>query len=113
MKKFIFNIVLTASIIVVGFLFSAGILTDMSSGQSVVNAVGNQFIIGDAIKATAKVDVRGIPGLQNEIWGSQVSGSTGTIIDGPVFLDGYTWWRVNYRWAPDGWSVETYLETPT
>src|SRR3989344_2608980 len=72
------------------------------------------FSVGDSIKTTANVNVRGYPpGIDGEIWGSQVAGSTGTIIGGPIFADDYIWWNVNYLYAPDGWSAETYFQKST
>ena len=29
----------------------------------------------------------------------------GKVIEGPVLLDGYTWWNVDYQTGADGWGV--------
>jgi len=67
------------------------------------------FSIGDTVKTTDRLNTRGYPGTSREIWGTQRANATGKIIDGPVVADGFTWWQIDFQYAPDGWSVENYL----
>jgi len=43
------------------------------------------------------------------ITGSQPTLASGTIIDGPITIDGLTWWKINYETGADGWSAGDYL----
>jgi len=38
--------------------------------------------------------------------GIQPYQALGTVIAGPVNLDGYVWWQINYDEGVDGWSIE-------
>src|SRR3989344_7568665 len=43
--------------------------------------------------------------------GTQLTNALGTIVSTvSTWADGFHWWNVNYDNAPDGWSVENYLE---
>jgi hypothetical protein len=72
-----------------------------------------KFNIGQRIKTTSKLNVRGTPTTSGKPLGSQESGAIGTILSGPVQAVGYTWWSVDYDISPDGYSVENYLEAYT
>ena len=54
----------------------------------------------------SRLRVRAQPGLQGATQGTQPVGGRGTIIDGPVYLDGYRWWKIDYDLGADGWSAD-------
>lgn len=83
---------------------SASATTQLASTQ--------KFQIGDRVKTTAALNVRSKPqtGRSSKVLGTQPLGALGTVIGGPSTGSGYTWWKINYDTAPDGWSVENYLE---
>lgn len=66
-----------------------------------------KFFVGDRIMTTANLYVRSEP--NGAELGIQPRKSTGTVVGGPVWADGYWWWEINYDNDPDGWSVERYL----
>jgi Kelch motif protein len=43
-------------------------------------------------------------GSHLEVYATQLPGSSGTVVDGPVTADNYTWWKIDYDSGPDGWS---------
>jgi hypothetical protein len=67
--------------------------------------------IGTAIQTTANVNVRASGG--GTLLGTQPAGSVGTIIAGPTYSNGVTWWQIDYANAPDGWSGDGYLAAYT
>jgi|GEM_PF-2818913 len=71
-------------------------------------ATSTKFSINDRVRVTEAVKVRSTPNGSNQ--GTQPAGSLGTITGGPTSAGGYWWWQINYDSAPDGWSVENYLE---
>jgi hypothetical protein len=55
------------------------------------------------------VNVRNLPGLDGTIITQIPSGGRFTVVDGPVCLNDYQWWQVNYHDEPDGvvgWIAE-------
>lgn len=64
------------------------------------------FAIGDRIKTLNDTNVRASGTLAGTLLGTQLKGSFGTIIAGPVLMDNFTWWQVNYDNGADGWSGE-------
>jgi uncharacterized protein YgiM (DUF1202 family) len=36
-------------------------------------------------------------------------GVLGTVVAGPTYIDGFSWWNINYDSGIDGWSVEDYV----
>lgn len=68
-----------------------------------------KFSIGSRAQATANLNVRQTPSLSGAFLGLQPTGRQGTVIGGPTFADGYSWWQMDYDLDPDGWSVEDYL----
>jgi PKD repeat protein/pimeloyl-ACP methyl ester carboxylesterase len=54
--------------------------------------------------------VRSCASLSCNMIGSAFNGDTGTVIDGPVSADGYTWWRIDWDdpSVATGWMVEWY-----
>lgn len=67
--------------------------------------------IGDTIKTTAWINVRGTAG--GRYVGSQRTGKTGTITAGPGYASGLTWWKVNFTSGADGWVAEKYIAKTT
>ncbi len=70
------------------------------------------FAIGDRVQVTSdpSLRVRSAPGLSDAtILGTQPYGALGTVIGGPVSLDSYIWWQIDYDVLPDGWSIEPWL----
>jgi hypothetical protein len=66
------------------------------------------FSAGDRVKVIAdpSLRVRSSAGLTGAVLGNQLLGINGTVISGPVSLDNYIWWQIDYDTAPDGWSIE-------
>src|SRR3989339_710893 len=85
-------------------------ITTQTQSCTTSQTVSTKLAINDRVKTTTTLNVRATPSITGTLLGSQVLGAFGTIIGGPVSSDGYWWWQVNYDNAPDGWSVEQYLE---
>ena len=72
------------------------------------------FTIGNRIQVAtgdgSNLNVRSTPG--GTIVGQQPDGSLGTVIGGPVFVDGRWWWKVDFDSGVDGWTAEDFLEPP-
>ena len=74
-------------------------------------------VYGTQPKST--LNVRNTWGTSSGVIGEKYWGSTGTIIDGPQYADGYTWWKVQWDnnenvsdsyYKPNaGWSAGDYL----
>lgn len=62
--------------------------------------------IGDRIKTLNITNVRASGALTATLLGTQAQGSFGTIIAGPVPMDNFTWWQVNFDSGADGWCGE-------
>ena len=65
--------------------------------------------VGSPVRTTASLNVRATASTSGTLLGSQPTGATGTITQGPTTADGYTWWYVDYANAPDGWSAGNWL----
>ena len=69
------------------------------------------FVNGDRVAVTyaGSVNLRRTPGYQNKPDGDTLrtvaEGAVGTIIDGPVDLDGLRWWQVRFG-TDEGWMAE-------
>lgn len=68
-----------------------------------------KFNINDRVKTTASLNVRSTPSTSGTLMGNQATGALGTVIGGPTYAAGYHWWQINYDNAPDGWSIEDFL----
>ena len=62
--------------------------------------------LGERIQTLNATNVRASGSLSGTLLGTQATGALGTIIGGPVFADGYTWWNIDYDTGADGWSGE-------
>ncbi len=76
------------------------------------------FVIGDRIETWRNTNVRASAALSGTLLGTQVLGSLGTIVAGPISMDSITWWQVNYDAGADGWSggdnfVKSSTQPPT
>ena len=92
---------------------AAGNVSGQSSPVSVTTNLptSTKFNINDRVEvANGPVNVRSSASLSGTLLGAQVDGSLGTVIGGPTYADNYFWWNINYDNAPDGWSVEDFLE---
>lgn len=79
------------------------------SGEEPSQPPSTKFSIGDRIETTNNVNVRNSPSLSGTLLGTQLLGSRGNVVDGPVFGNNYWWWKINYDFGADGWSVEDFL----
>jgi hypothetical protein len=70
-----------------------------------------KFSVGDSVQTNSNLNVRTSPSTgEKTIVGTQPIASAGKVVAGPTTAVGYTWWNVDYVNAPDGWSVENYLD---
>lgn len=67
---------------------------------------------GERVATIDNLNVRNAPGLSATVLGVQPPGTLGTVIGGPVFADGFRWWRVDFDTGVDGWVVQDFLEPP-
>ncbi len=81
--------------------------TAPSTGSG-TSAVG----VGSTIRTTDRVRVRSSASITAAPISVQSTGSSGTIIGGPVQSNGYTWWQVSYANNTTGWTVADFLSTP-
>ncbi|MDO8469716.1 MAG: immunoglobulin domain-containing protein [bacterium] len=91
------------------FLAVALLLGALTVGVLNQTADAQVIGVGSQVKTTANLGVRATPFLSSPLLGRQATGRQGTILEGPVSANGYTWWRVDYVAAPDGWSAGAYL----
>ncbi|WP_132057489.1 glycosyl hydrolase family 18 protein [Halorussus amylolyticus] len=84
----------------------------ISDGWSAANALEAAAFDADHPAVTnADLWVRDGPGTSNEHIDTAPEGTGGTVLDGPVESDGYTWWRVDYDdGVSTGWSAGEYLD---
>lgn len=68
--------------------------------------VVSTFAIGNRIETLGGTNVRATGTLSGTLLGTQVKGALGTIVEGPVTADNFTWWKVNYDTGADGWCGE-------
>ena len=70
-----------------------------------------KFDIDDRTVTTANLSVRDGPGTSNTRIDTAPQGTTGSVTDGPVDSDGYTWYQIAYdEGVADGWSAANWLE---
>ncbi|MCR4330975.1 MAG: hypothetical protein NUV49_03815 [Patescibacteria group bacterium] len=68
-----------------------------------------QFTVGDTVKTTSVLNVRDGASTKQTILGKQEIGARGVIVSGPIFTNGYWWWKIDWQSIPDGWSVGDFL----
>lgn len=69
--------------------------------------------IGAQVSVTAPLRVRGAAGVNAAYIATQPIGAVGTIVAGPVVLDGYNWYKVDYSTGTDGWNIGSWLRART
>ena len=67
------------------------------------------FSKGDFVKTTERLKVRKHPGLTSKILWIAPKGKIGKIIGGPIYIDGYWWWRIDWQNGIRGWSAQNWL----
>jgi chitodextrinase len=95
---------------------AAGNQTTSSAVSVAVNnltppPVSTKFIVGQRVQTTSNLNVRATASATGTLLGTQSLASLGTIVSGGTQSDGFYWWNVDYDSAPDGYSVEDYLQT--
>jgi hypothetical protein len=77
---------------------------------TLAGAYGNvHFWIGDRVEViTGEIASSPVAGPVSNA-PLQKFGAQGTVVDGPVFVKGLTWWRIDYDTGPDGWSTDALL----
>lgn len=84
-----------------------------STPSSVNVSQDEQIKIGSSVKTTALLRVRTNAGVQSNLINSIAINTTGTVVNGPRFANGYTWWLVKYDNGTQGWSAGQWLnKTP-
>ncbi len=69
--------------------------------------------IGTPIITTEALRIRSAAGLSAAFIATQPARSQGTIVEGPVTVDGYRWFKVDYVTGADGWNVGSWLKSNT
>jgi len=89
----------------------ASVFSEVSSSGT-EQITGTTFNKGDRVRTTSddRLNVRNGPGTNFPSIGTMVKGSTGIIIDGPVFSGNLYWWKVEYDSGITGWSSGKWLE---
>lgn len=85
-------------------------------GQSFVGSptpeggfASKNIAVGDRVQTTDILRVRAEAGLGAN-WVNNIAAFTGgSVVGGPRYADGYTWWQVQYDNGTRGWSVENWL----
>lgn len=67
---------------------------------------GWKFLWYDGVHTTTSLNVRDGPGTGYDVIDTADAGATGTIVGGPEYSDGYTWWKVDYHDYATGWSAD-------
>ncbi|MBP9856039.1 MAG: hypothetical protein KBC48_01910 [Candidatus Pacebacteria bacterium] len=105
------------AVLVVAVLIFAGyafLQKDSSPSSDLVQSdllgaiAGIDWLVGDTLKTSEEITVRGSASLTGEDLGTQPLGATGVIEQGPVSADGFDWWRINYTSGVDGWTTGAY-----
>jgi len=64
---------------------------------------------GTRIATIDIVNVRSGPSLSASVSGVVQNRVQGTIIDGSISQDGYTWWRIRYDNGLEGWTADKFI----
>jgi hypothetical protein len=72
-------------------------------------SVRERWAAGAYVRTTAVLNIRSTPSITSSRLGRQPVGSQGTVLEGPVVADGFSWYKVDYDTGPDGWSAGSYL----
>lgn len=85
---------------------------DSASGgnTSVEGGFTNRDIsLRDRVQTTDILRVRAAASASASLINNVAAFSQGTVVDGPQYADGYTWWHVTYDNGTSGWSAENWL----
>jgi uncharacterized protein YraI len=90
--------------------YSFGGYTGWVAGEYLVYVSSGGFAIGQTVYVTAgTLNVRDGAGTGYAITDYLSYGTTATIIDGPYYADGYTWYEIEYSDPLYGWVAGEYL----
>jgi hypothetical protein len=73
---------------------------------SSAHAATTGFSIGQAVVATANLNLRATPDRDGTVLSTQFRGAVGKVIDGPVHAGGYSWWNIDFPAGDRGWTVQ-------
>jgi uncharacterized protein YgiM (DUF1202 family) len=82
----------------------AGDFLAMASSGSTVFANGDGVVVN-----TDALNVRADPGLDGRVVGTIYTGDYGVVSNGPVYRDGYSWYRLQIEGVADGWVAGDFL----
>ena len=86
--------------------YDGGVSSGWSAGDDLLYA---RFDVGHVAESEG-VNVRDGPGTSYDAIDSAASGTEGTVVDGPVFDEGWTWWKIDWNdGTATGWSADYYL----
>lgn len=71
-------------------------------------ALPSRLVVGEVARITPgdANNVRDQPSRQGNLVGQVPGEGVFTVLEGPVCADGFAWWRINYLYAVEGWTVE-------
>ncbi len=69
---------------------------------------GAAFAIGDTVRATTAVNLRSSPSTSGGLLQTLASGTTGTVLAGPVSANGYAWYQLRISGAT-GWAAGQFF----
>jgi uncharacterized protein YgiM (DUF1202 family) len=84
--------------------WAAGDFLTMASADSTVFAGGDGVVVN-----TDSLNVRANPGLDGRVVGTLSTGDYGVVSNGPVYRDGYSWYRLRIEGVADGWVAGDFL----
>ena len=90
------------------FLALSGTTSGSTTGGTTITSNGI-IEVGDRIQTTDYVNVRDPYGLSGKRYGTRKPGDTGTVVVGPQYMNGYTWWGIDFDSGKDGWVVADYI----
>jgi hypothetical protein len=71
--------------------------------------VAGLFTTYNRVLTTASTELRASPSPAAPTTGTQSAGAVGTIVEGPIGVDGAIWWHVTYDNGLTGWSLQEGL----
>jgi N-acetylmuramoyl-L-alanine amidase len=95
------------ALLLVGIVVCAAVLSHLLTARE---AAAAEFGAGARVAvATDALNVRGGPGLSEPVVHVVTSDMLGTVGDGPIAADGYTWYTVAFDAGSSGWLAGEYL----
>jgi len=70
---------------------------------------GSAFAIGDTVRSTSAVNFRSSPSITGGLLRTLSTGTTGTVLAGPVSASGYLWYQLQIS-GVSGWSAGEFFE---